>query len=64
MKLALELAGLKTVPEGSAIHHPEERIANILAGIDITVSALVLGKDLAFHLAWPLTLWGGVILNC
>ena len=51
MQLSLELAGLKTVPEDSAIYHPGGDIRRVLVGIDIGVPELVLAKDLAFDLA-------------
>jgi len=48
MKLALILAGLKEVPEDSAIHVSGDNIKKILFGIDAGVPELLLAKQLGY----------------
>lgn len=49
MKLALKLAGIKTVPEDSAILVKGENIKKVLFGIDIGVPELLLAKQMHFE---------------
>jgi putative NIF3 family GTP cyclohydrolase 1 type 2 len=46
MKLSLELAGLKTIPEDSAVYVKGSRIEKVLFGIDAGVPELLLAKQL------------------
>jgi len=48
MKLSLTLAGLKEVPEDSAIYVSGENIRKVLFGIDATVPELLLAKQLGY----------------
>ena len=45
MELSLDLAGLKEVPEDSAIHVPGNNIRNVLFGIDAGVPELLFAKE-------------------
>lgn len=49
MELALKLAGLKEVPEDSAIYVRGDNIRNILFGIDAAVPELLLAKQLGYN---------------
>jgi len=48
MELALKLAGLKEVPEDSAIYVPGDNIRKVFFGIDAGVPELLLAKQLGF----------------
>jgi hypothetical protein len=51
MTLALELAGLDSVPADSQIYHPGCNLQRILIGIDIDSAELWMAKQLGFDLA-------------
>jgi hypothetical protein len=48
MQISLKLAGLKEVPEDSAIYVPGENIGKVLFGIDAGASELLLAKHLGY----------------
>jgi len=50
MKLSLKLAGLKSIPEDSAIYVQGENIEKILFGIDAGVPELLLAKELGYDI--------------
>lgn len=51
MALALELAGLDSIPADSQIYHPGRDIKRVLIGIDIDSAELWMAKQLGFDLA-------------
>lgn len=48
MQLALDMAGMETVPADSAIYHPGERIEKVILGIDMESSELLLARQLGY----------------
>ena len=51
MALALEMAGLETIPGDSGIHHPGEGIERVLLGIDLKAAELQIAKSLGYDCA-------------
>jgi hypothetical protein len=48
MQIALDLVGMKAVPQDSGIHLPGERINKILFSMDVNVGLLTMAKQLGF----------------